>query len=394
MVIDIVDNVSLHEAFLKKAHLIHGDTYDYSQVVYVNAKTKVSILCKKHGVFEQTPDKHINQKCGCPVCAGNQKLDTDTFVLKAKQVHGDVYDYSETRYVNNKTPVKIICKIHGVFEQIPSNHLEGKGCKHCANNVLLSTDDFVKNAIKIHGDRYDYSNVCYEGNRKPVTIVCKDHGPFVQVPYAHLSGSGCPECGLISGQMKRDSKAIYLRTKKTILNRYGVSNPMYDISTRIKHKQIVSSNSVNEKRIATKRKNNSFNTSSSEQNLYDLLKSVFDESDIYRNYVSEKYPFRCDFYIKSRDLYIELNAHWSHGDRWFNVESDSILLEKWNNKSAFYRNAAYTYSIRDVRKRLTAKEHTLNYVVFWKTDLSDAKLWIGLGCPDGHDWDKEYSWLV
>lgn len=382
------------DGFIAKARSIHGNTYDYSHVIYKNAKTKVNIVCRLHGEFEQTPDRHINQKCGCPACAGNQKLNSQTFIEKARKVHGDLYDYSEIHYVNNRTPVTIVCKKHGAFVQTPSNHLRGKGCKYCANNLCATSIGFIKKARQVHGDKYDYSKVTYYNNRKPIVIICDVHGEFLQIPYVHLSGSGCPKCGLESRILKRDEQVIHQKVKETVFRHFGVLNPMYDSNIKLKHQLVVASSEVNMKRIEKKRTNHSFNTSISEQQLYGMLTQVFDKSDIFSNYVSDRYPFRCDFYIKSRDLYIELNAHWSHGHHWYDFEQDDALIETWRSGSKFYKNAAYTYAVRDVKKRMIAKQNVLNYVVFWQSDLSDARLWFEHGCPDGHDWEKEYSWLV
>lgn len=379
--------------FISKAINIHGDVYDYSQVEYVNMKTKVKIICSEHGVFEQTPDKHLHGRCGCPICAGNQKSNSSDFIKKSLAVHGDVYDYSLVEYINNRTSVNIICSVHGVFQQLPFNHLTGKGCPKCANNVLLSNDEFVDKANRIHNYFYDYSDVEYNGNRSEVSIKCPLHGLFQQVAYVHLNGSGCPLCGHEQSVLHRNSVLAHEKAMQTCLERYGVDNPMKNEQIYNKHKDIVSSDVVNEKRINTKRCNGSFNTSLSEYRLYESLVSVFGEDDILTNYCSDVYPFRCDFYIKSRDLYIELNAHWSHGGHWYNEFEDKVVVDEWISKSKFYKNSAQTFMERDVRKKEFARLHKLNYVVFWKSDLSDAKQWFDLGCPDGCDWDVEYSWL-
>ena len=116
------------EKFIEKARSVHGSKYDYSDVVYVNAKTKVRIICRIHGPIDQTPDKHLNGRCGCPSCAGNVASDTVGFIGKATKVHGFTYDYTKVAYVNNKVPVEIVCREHGSFFQAPCNHLAGKGC--------------------------------------------------------------------------------------------------------------------------------------------------------------------------------------------------------------------------------------------------------------------------
>jgi hypothetical protein len=380
------------DSFIEKAKLLHGNKYIYNDVEYVNMKTKVKIICPIHGEFLQSPEKHLYDKCGCPNCAGNQRLSSNGFIQKAMLVHGGMYDYSFVKYKNNRTNVKIKCYVHGIFEQTPSNHLRGKGCPYCANNVLLTTDEFIAKAKLIHGNKYDYSMVDYSGNRFPVNIICRKHGVFSQVPYVHLAGSGCPVCGRESQQEHRNTKEIYKKFCDTMLSRYGVVNPMDDVRIQEKQKLSVGSDEVNRKRIDTKRKNNSFNVSSIEDKLGEYLISLFGEDDIVPQYSSNKYPFQCDYYIKSRDLYIELNAHWSHGGHWYDDVKDRALVEEWKCKTKFYVNSAKTFSVRDVQKRKYAKMNNLNYVVFWKNDLSDVKLWIEKGCPDGQDWLKEYSW--
>lgn len=380
-------------SFIMKAREVHGDKYDYSQVVYVNSKTKVQIVCRTHGVFEQMPDKHVNGRCGCPACAGNVRSSVDDFIAKARSVHGDKYDYSQVRYVNSKTKVCIVCPLHGSFLQTPSNHLSGKGCAECADNVAHTVSDFVEAARVVHGDTYDYSHVIYQNERTPVEIVCKMHGVFKQIPYVHLQGCGCPSCGRENQIIHRDEQAILEKSRQTFLAKYGVSNPMYDAGIRQRHLNAVRSDVVNDKRWATKRKNGTQNGSKIELQMYDALCSIFGENDVQINYKSDEYPFRCDFYIVSRRLYIELNAHWSHGGHWYS-EADADRVSAWNSGTKFYRNSAHTFCVRDVEKRNFARLNCLNYVVFWKTDLSDFHKWVELGCPDGIDWDREYSWLI
>lgn len=107
------------EVFVEKAKKVHGNTYDYSKVNYINAHTKICIICSEHGEFWQTPNNHLNGK-GCPIC-GRKKVkekqrDTyEEFVQKANKVHGDEYDYSKVNYINSQSKVCIVCPIHGNF---------------------------------------------------------------------------------------------------------------------------------------------------------------------------------------------------------------------------------------------------------------------------------------
>jgi very-short-patch-repair endonuclease len=182
------------QAFITKARLIHGDRYDYSKVEYTNAKAKITIICKQHGEFQQTPCNHLS-KYNCNKCANNAKLTTEQFIEKAIQVHGDKYDYSKVDYKNTDDKIIIVCKEHGDFLQIPDFHINRKtGCSKCANNSKLGNELFIEKANQIHGDKYDYANVDYSNNRTHVSIGCKKHGDFLQIPYVHLLGHGCPHC--------------------------------------------------------------------------------------------------------------------------------------------------------------------------------------------------------
>jgi hypothetical protein len=114
------------EQFICKSKKIHKNKYDYSKVKYINSKIKVIIICPIHGDFEQPPNQHLCGK-GCMWCGGRYKIDTREFVKRARKIHCDTYDYSQVAYVNNNTKVKIICPEHGSFHQTPSHHLMGKG---------------------------------------------------------------------------------------------------------------------------------------------------------------------------------------------------------------------------------------------------------------------------
>ena len=125
-----------------------------------------------------------------------RRLTNDEFISKCIGIHGEKYDYSLVDYSNSKKKVKIICDKHGVFEQLPYNHLLGKGCGYCNPNFgsSLTLDDFIERSNKIHNFEYDYSLVNYSNNKTKVKIICKKHGPFEQEPRGHLSGLKCASC--------------------------------------------------------------------------------------------------------------------------------------------------------------------------------------------------------
>lgn len=132
-----------------------------------------------------------------------RKLTKEEFIKKAKNIHGDKYDYSKVEYLNSRTKICIICPEHGEFWQTPNSHLDGQGCPSCgerkrAEKKTLTKDEFIKKAIKRHGNKYDYSKVEYINSDTKVKIICPKHGEFLQAPGLHLYGHACPKCGLES----------------------------------------------------------------------------------------------------------------------------------------------------------------------------------------------------
>lgn len=223
---------STKEIFIDKSRKRHGDKYNYDSVVYQNAITTVIITCKIHGDFQQTPNSHLNG-AGCRKChndkLGNLKRHSvDDFVESAKLVHGDKYDYSDVAYEGSKKKVKINCPIHGTFEQIPSSHLMGRGCRICGGTSKKTTESFISDAMKIHGDLYDYNNTKYLLDHSKVFITCKLHGDFEQEPSNHLQGNGCPRCAknqtypieefLRRANIKHSSKYSYFNATYKTLN--------------------------------------------------------------------------------------------------------------------------------------------------------------------------------
>ena len=196
------------EIFIEKARKVHGDKYDYSKVVYKKAIDNVIIICKEHGEFLQTPHMHLRGQ-GCPKCAKNVRLTTEEFIECAREIHGDKYDYSKVNYVNNKTKVKIICPEHGEFWQTPNKHIYAEECcPKCNGGVRMTKEEFIERAREIHGDKYDYSKVEYKNARTDVCIICPIHGEFWQVPYVHIGmGCGCPSCN--SSKLEDDVSKIF-----------------------------------------------------------------------------------------------------------------------------------------------------------------------------------------
>lgn len=211
--------------FIWKAIQIHGYKYNYRKVDYKNCKEKVCIICPKHGEFWQTPDKHL-QGQKCPKCSNkiiSEKLCNDIyyFIKKAKEVHGNKYDYSKVEYINNSTKVCIICPKHGEFYQLPSNHLKGYGCYKCCG-LKKTNSDFINQAKLVHGDKYDYSKVEYKGANIKVCIICPIHGEFWQTPNSHLNAkAGCPFCN--ESKLEIEVKEFLDKTKIKYIRQYKPS---------------------------------------------------------------------------------------------------------------------------------------------------------------------------
>jgi very-short-patch-repair endonuclease len=195
-----VKKLTLSE-FINKANNIHNNKYDYSLSNYITSKSMIDIICPIHGLFSQRTCNHLRGD-GCPSCSGNKKLNTIEFINRAKKIHGNKYDYSLVDYKGIDNKVKIICKIHGTFEQTPNKHIgkTERGCPKCNGGVKLDTITFIENAKKIHGDKYNYSLVDYKNTNINIKIICPIHGIFEQRPRHHIYGCGCPKCSESNGE--------------------------------------------------------------------------------------------------------------------------------------------------------------------------------------------------
>jgi len=202
--------------FFVKATAKHGDKYDYSETVYVNKVTKILYKCPRHGDVEQYPYRHL--KCGCPHCAGRGvgKHTKETFIKRAREVHGDFYDYSKVDLVNGiYTKVTIICPNHGEFIQSATNHINIKnGCPKCKGGVAYNVQTFEKLATETHGGKFTYHGDYTKAHDK-IKITCKKHGDFEQAAYTHLkSDLACPGCvGEMSQSRGEREIADFIKTK-------------------------------------------------------------------------------------------------------------------------------------------------------------------------------------
>lgn len=209
--------------FINESIEIHGVKYDYSKVEYVKNNVKVKLICPTHGMFEVRPNDHLSKGVGCSKC-NNASISKSNnlkknIIERFNKVHNFKYDYTYTNYTRTDNKIRIICPIHGEFQQTPHHHLAGSGCQKCGNVYKPTTEEFIRESLKVFGDFYDYSKVKYKNNTTKVNIICPTHGMFKVRPNDHLSKkSGCPICRASKGELSikkflDDNKIKYVQQK-------------------------------------------------------------------------------------------------------------------------------------------------------------------------------------
>lgn len=214
------------DLFIEFCNLVHDDKYSYKNLEYVDMNSYAYITCPEHGDFKQNTGKHRWGR-GCPKCANESRVakskwSFSEFVDRAREVHGDNYDYIEGTYRGYNKPVGVVCQVHGEFWPTVNNHLRGKICKAChlegrTFSFASCAEDFQEKSERIHGDKYLYESVEYVNNKVPVSIWCKEHQEsFSQRPDNHLMGrEGCPHC--LSGKNSGWVADIYRTNEESSL---------------------------------------------------------------------------------------------------------------------------------------------------------------------------------
>lgn len=179
---------------------VHGNRYDYSKYQYLSSRKKGIVICRTHGDFQMSYDKHYTAKQNCPNCAKNKKQDTEKCIELFNKKHGSRYDYSLVDYKGNRVAVKIICSVHGVFEQEPISHKNGRNCPDCSREKsIIKFEDILKDFHIIHGDYYVYDEKSYTKAENKMRIICPIHGEFFQRASQHKMGKGCKQCTMYHG---------------------------------------------------------------------------------------------------------------------------------------------------------------------------------------------------
>lgn len=423
------------DIFIEKAKSIHGNKYDYSKVIYKKAKEKVCIICPIHGEFYQTPDKHLHGK-GCILCGYEQQKQTNlkkygnTCSLQNKAVNDKAKATIKSRY-----GVENVMQCDEIKQRQTDSVLSHYGVTNPMHSVKIQ-ERIKQTNIKKYGTEYGFQNDDVKRKIRETNVQkygCENPMQYDAIKqklqrsiFEKYGVSNVMELESVRNKIKQTdlqkygceyhitSDVVKEKIITTNVERYGCENPMLNEDVRMKvfrtnceryggnspfcskdvrnkalesifEKYGVDNVSalpeIQSKIIQTMVKNNSFAKSKPEDDMYLKLISHFGKSDVLRQYKDDRYPFRCDFYVKSLDLFIELNAFWMHGYHFFNIndERDVKTLSDWRQQLCSghiaYQSAIETWTHRDLLKRETAIKNNLNYLVFWNSDLSDFYNW-------------------
>ena len=230
------------EIFLKRAKETFGDRFDYTQVIYTGSQDKVKFICKEHGEFWTSPVNHLHSKCGaCPQCLRNIKRDAkldsqEDFIEKMRKKFGNDVTFEKTIYIRSNQPVTVTYKGDD-FTATPNSFLTHFKFKKYSRGKVINTETLIKEASKIHNNKYDYSKSEFKGSQKKVCIICPIHGEFWQTPEQHLKGHGCPTCGHIKtcNHTRSNTEDFVKRAKELWGDLYDYSKVEY----RNNHDKIV-----------------------------------------------------------------------------------------------------------------------------------------------------------
>ena len=263
------------------------------------------------------------------------KLTTEEFIIKSRLIHGDKYDYSKTLYINNETKVCIICPEHGEFWQRPINHYHSNGCYKCGkismkNKQSMSIDEFIENARKVHGDKYDYTKTILHGANNKTCIICPEHGEFWQTPSAHINGKqGCPKCGRISSNnsKKLTTEQFIEKASKIHDNKYDYSKVKYEnydsyitiICPEHGEFQQTPDSHLQGKGCSKC----SHAQSQNETVIYEIIKQYF--SNTIERVRKIIYPYEIDIFIPEKNIGIEYNGIRWHTDEFKNNKNYHLM---------------------------------------------------------------------
>lgn len=238
------------------------------------------------------------------------------FIKRAKAKHHNKFDYSITKYINNKTKISIICPMHGEYQQYPQVHLNGKGCPKCHLNTLRkTTEQFIKEASEIHDNKYDYSLTEYTGAFNKVIIICPVHGKFYQIANDHTNHrKGCLKCYLDNNNKNLEQfikeannihhgKYDYSKVDyKTNMDKISITCPEHGIFFQRPYCHIIKKQGCPNCPVLI---------SKPQQEIINYIKTIYN-GEILINYKSIINPLEIDIYIPKHKLAIEYNGLFWH----------------------------------------------------------------------------------
>jgi very-short-patch-repair endonuclease len=183
------------KTFIEKANQLHNNEYDYHKTHYSGNNNDLIITCRIHGDFTMRADSHLSGLNKCPKCKPSHSLNKEEVILRFNKIHNSKYEYPEFIYNTVYDKIKIKCPKHGVFEQKIMLHLRGHGCKEC-NSRKKDIKYFSQKASLLHNNKYDYSHSIYNHSQEKINITCPIHGEFEQIARDHLQGWGCRQCAI------------------------------------------------------------------------------------------------------------------------------------------------------------------------------------------------------
>ena len=359
--------------FIEESMLIHGDKNNYSKVDYRNSSTKVIIICKTHGEIEQMPSSHLSGQ-GCYKCGNNILKTKEEFIIDSKKIFGDKYNYSKVEYKGAHKKVIICCSEHGDFEIKPNCHLSNQGCYKCgrkevSKKLSLNKEEFINKSIELHGNKYDYSKVEYNGNKTKVIIICKEHGEFLQKPNGHLSGDGCVKCSIITNadRNRKTLEQFIIDAKYVHGDKYEYSKSEYKNS----REKIIIICKIHGEFLQSPEDHTHSNSgcphciNKTEGKLYENLQPLYPKIIIQfkKDWCKNKKYLPFDFCIEEYKVIIELDGpqHFKQVSNWSSPE-EQFKNDKYKEKCA---NENGYFIIR------LLQEDVFNDKYDWKTELID-----------------------
>jgi very-short-patch-repair endonuclease/predicted Zn-ribbon and HTH transcriptional regulator len=341
------------QIFLSKLSENHKNNCEYSQLTdddfNLGVNSKLKIICKNHGEFTQSARQHIKSKLVCPSCLSEfkqqPKTSKDYILNEFYKIHNTKYEYNLTEdFYKIKDKIDIVCPIHGKFQQVIGDHLDGKGCKKCGYAIVSekltnvpSEENYLKNKfIEIHNNKYDYCLIAKWNRSSYETIICPIHGKFQQTLSNHLAGKGCKKCADENvGIQKRITKEEFIKRSNIIhQNKYDYSlvdfTKYNDISYKVKiicpiHGEFTKSVANHMNSAQGCRKCSCGGSSSEELRLLDKFPGIFEHGN--RSIIA---PQEIDLYSDKHKLGIEVNGLYWHSniDKNYHINKTNKCIEK------------------------------------------------------------------